>query len=127
GDEVEGEFLRAKLRQSGVSLGEIEIIKNGKTGRAVISIGQNGDVSICADRGANRALTGRALTTIAETDLLYLTSVPDPVVDHILALVDCAKCDDTCFAYNPGLSQIRSCQPTFMRLLAQANILFMNA
>lgn len=127
GDDWEGELLCAKLGQSGVSLDGVEIIKGGKTGRAVISIGIDGDVYICADRGANVDLRGPNLDTILKSDLLYITSVPDQVVVYILSLLNRAKIKDIRVAFNPGMSQIQSCRSTFKKLLAHADILLMNA
>jgi len=57
GDDVLGEYLSAKLRGTGISLGYVHVVEGESTGVMVIMLLPNGEKAIVGYRGANECLT----------------------------------------------------------------------
>jgi ribokinase len=87
GDDAAGDVVRAALTRQGVDSRHVHIVKGARTGRALITVDDDGGNAIVVSPGANARLTEPDVSTglrhMAAGDILLLQlETPEPMVRH---------------------------------------------
>ncbi len=87
GDDADGDVVRAALTSQGVDSRHVHIVKGARTGRALITVDDDGGNAIVVSPGANARLTEPDVSTglqhMAAGDILLLQlETPEPMVRH---------------------------------------------
>ena len=87
GDDADGDVVRAALTSQGVDSRHVHIVKGARTGRALITVDDDGGNAIVVSPGANARLTepdvSAGLGHMAAGDILLLQlETPEPMVRH---------------------------------------------
>jgi ribokinase len=87
GDDADGDVVRAALTRQGVDSRHVHIVKGARTGRALITVDDDGGNAIVVSPGANARLTEADVSTglqhMAAGDILLLQlETPEPMVRH---------------------------------------------
>jgi ribokinase len=87
GDDADGRLVRDSLAQQGVDVRHVHVVAGSSTGRALITVDDQGGNTIVVTPGANTLLTaedvGAGLRSMNPGDLLLLQlETPEPLVRH---------------------------------------------
>ena len=87
GDDADGDVVRTALTRQGVDTRHVHIVNGARTGRALITVDDDGGNAIVVSPGANARLTEQdvsaGLQHMAAGDILLLQlETPDPLVRH---------------------------------------------
>jgi len=126
GDDAEGQYIREKLAAEGIDLSHVEILAGLRTGRAVIDVHDDGDVSVIAERGANLAFSGMLIKGFAACEMVYITSAPTAVYGVLNDVFTNSVASHPKIAFNPGIRQINEGGSEFEKLLKRTDLLIVN-
>jgi ribokinase len=127
GNDREGQQIRERLHSQNIDLSRIKQLSNTPTGRAVILLDKRGEVSVLAERGANKYLVPALNKEDRNLDLLYLSSLPLGAFKALEAQISLFNTRKFKLAINPGFSQIQSDNESFMKLIFKADLLILNS
>jgi ribokinase len=87
GDDADGDVVRDALTRQGIDTRHVHIVNGARTGRALITVDDDGGNAIVVSPGANARLTehdvSAGLQHMASGDILLLQlETPDPLVRH---------------------------------------------
>ena len=87
GDDADGDVVRAALTRQGVDTRHVHVVNGARTGRALITVDDDGGNAIVVSPGANARLTEQdvsaGLQHMAPGDILLLQlETPEPMVRH---------------------------------------------
>lgn len=125
GRDAEGRYLCERLGSEGIDISAVEWIDSHPTGRALIAIHDEGEVSVLAQRGANLEFRASNLTVPRNCDLVYVTSLPVAALPAVNAALAQAH-PSLRVAINPGMGQIEAGGEMFMHLMRRADLLLCN-
>ncbi|MEH6578390.1 MAG: carbohydrate kinase family protein [Amphritea sp.] len=107
GDDLEGSILTSKLTSLGIDLSCVSVLSGDITGRSVITISHNAEVSVVAQRGANLNFEGNSLPTTLKHQLMYISATSRLVVERLSVMLENGYADHSKIAFNPGFNQIK--------------------
>ncbi|MEM9523138.1 MAG: carbohydrate kinase family protein [Pseudomonadota bacterium] len=125
GQDNEARMILNALHERKIDISAVESGLGHPTGKAVIRVGDTGEASVQAARGANLFFSGTSIRTAA-SDLLYVSSAPARVYSEVNERLADAPNAFKFVTFNPGSRQIAEAHVAFKTLFQSCDLLLLN-
>lgn len=128
GKDFQGDFILNDLKKENIDVSHVVYSDTLPTATSVIFPCPSGDRVVLADRGANKDLNIEdfSLEIIKNYDAIYITSLSGNSANIFFKITEYAKKHKVFVAINPGINQLKSNIPEFIKTLQNVDILTLN-
>jgi len=129
GIDQAGDFILQTLNKENINTSLITQTDTAPTGNSFIVTGPQNNSAVLVHRGANITITQSELpeNAIANSDLLYITSLSGPTAPLLIAITSLAQKYNKPVAANPGTSQLNAGAQYLKAALSGIDTLILNS